>query len=132
MSAIKTPTKDQIMSKAPAKTEAKAETKSSVIKGDAAMAEFAPGRWAVLLKDEVVDIKQMAPGHKPELYGLEDSDHVGDYSIEQVPENVIIGMVRGGKHEAANGFGWKSAEDKAAKGNPIGQGAVRLADVGAD
>jgi hypothetical protein len=124
------------MSKAPAKTTAKAaadkpESKSSVIKGDASLSEFAPGRWAVLLKDEVIDIKQMAPGHKPSLYGLADSEHVDDYSVEQVPESVIIGMSRGGEFESVDGFGWKSAEDKAARGAPIGQGATRLADVGA-
>ncbi|WP_398469630.1 hypothetical protein [Tardiphaga sp.] len=118
------------MSKAPAK-KTTTETKSSVIKGDASLAEFAPGRWAVILKDEVIDIKQMAPGSKPKLFGLEDSEHASDYSIEQVPETVIIGMVRGGKFESADGFGWKSAEDKAARGSPIGSGAVSLADVGA-
>ncbi len=119
----------------------KSQSKSSLIKGGPALTEFTPGRWAVIMsvddkgdsRDEVIDIKQMAPGTVPSLYNLEDedNDNASKYSVEQVPADVIIGMRRGGSFETVNGFGWRDAEDKAVRGNPIGSGAVRLADVGA-
>jgi hypothetical protein len=128
------------MSKAPKATtnSTAASTAPRASKTDAALTEFTPGRWAVIMKvegkdsrEEVIDIKQMAPGAKPSLYGLADTDdkNTGNYSVEQIPDGVIIGMRRGGEFESADGFGWRDAEDKAARGGPIGSGAVRLADV---
>lgn len=127
------------MAKPAAKKPETAKRETLIIKGEAALKEFSPGRWATIFKvddndprEEVIDIKQMAPGTVPGLFGLEDSENADKYSIEQVPADVIIGMRRGGKFEAVQGFGWRDAEDKAVRGNPIGQGAARLADVGAE
>lgn len=111
-------------------TKAKAET----TKHEPALSKFSPGRWAIIMKvdgrdarEEVIDIKQMALGAKPELAA--DNENPDNYAIEQVPDSVIIGMRRGGKFEAAGGFGWRDAEDKAARGNPIGAGQTRIADA---
>jgi hypothetical protein len=51
------------------------------------------------------------------------------YSYQQVGPGVMIGMREGGEFESVDGFGWKDAADKAAHGNPAGQGAARLADM---
>lgn len=111
-----------------------AKSDASVLKGGASLKEFSPGRWAIIMKvddrdsrEEVIDIKQMAPGAKPELAA--DNQNPDNYAIEQVPDSVIIGMRRGGKFEAADGFGWRDAEDKAARGSPIGAGQTRLTDA---
>ena len=41
-------------------------------------------------------------------------------------------MRRCGGYESVHGFGWKDADDKAARGNPNGGGAARVADATTD
>lgn len=122
------------MTKAATKAKASSTKAETTSKHDPALTKFSPGRWAVIMKvdgrdarEEVIDIKQMAPGSKPEIDA--ENEHPENYAIEQVPDSVIIGMRRGGKFEAAGGFGWRDAEDKAARGNPIGAGQTRIADA---
>ena len=85
------------------------------------------------VRDEVINIAQFEPGHFPELPELEkdDAEYADKYSVEEVPEGVLIGMRRGGKYLSVAGFGWRDEADFAAHGSPAGQGSARLADVGA-
>lgn len=131
----------------------KSARKSAGAAADAAEKEnvrFAPGRWATIMKkgdefdkdnrEEVINISQMAPGFQPDTPGLDEpgrgrkgeevEDPSGDYSVEQVPEGVIIGMRRGGEYMAVAGFGFRDQEDYVSRGSPVGPGSTRLADVG--
>jgi hypothetical protein len=84
-------------------------------------------------REEVINIGQFEPGHRPDLGDLEaeGNKHADAYSVEEVPEGVLIGMRRGGSFNTVAGFGWRDAEDFAAHGSPAGQGAARLEDMGA-
>jgi hypothetical protein len=102
----------------------------------------ATNRWATLketdgifdkdLRKEVINISIMENG-PPEVdaeLAKEGNEEAADkYSYQQVGPGVMIGMREGGEFESVDGFGWKDAADKAAHGNPAGQGAARLADM---
>jgi hypothetical protein len=105
------------------------------------------GRWAIIksfdedsvggAREEVINICIMnPPGAPPEMPSISETDRRGnestageEYSAEQVPGGVMIGMVRGGPEDAVGGFGFP--EGSGGKGDRFGPGAVRLADAGA-
>jgi hypothetical protein len=108
---------------------------------DARAAAVATNRWATLKqtdgifdhdpRKEVINIAIMENG-PPEVdadLAREGNEAANDYSYQQVGPGVMIGMREGGEFESVDGFGWKDAADKAAHGNPAGQGAARLADM---
>lgn len=61
-------------------------------------------RYAVILKatGEVTEIKIMEGDNAPEING----DTAHNYLVEKVGPGVLIGMVRGGPNNAADGFGF--------------------------
>jgi hypothetical protein len=104
-------------------------------------AAVATNRWATLKetdgvfdkdpRKEVINISIMENG-PPEVdaeLAKEGNEAADGYSYQQVGPGVMIGMREGGEFESVDGFGWKDAADKAAHGNPAGQGAARLADM---
>ncbi|WP_024337993.1 hypothetical protein [Bradyrhizobium japonicum] len=104
-------------------------------------AAVATNRWATLKetdgifdkdpRKEVINISIMENG-PPEVDGslaAEGNENAEKYTYQQVGPGVMIGMREGGEFESVDGFGWRDAEDKAAHGNPAGQGAARLADM---
>jgi hypothetical protein len=86
-------------------------------------------RWAVTRKftrdedgkldrEEVISIASRDPWTgPPELPGLDGSDHAHKYSVIKVSAEVKIGMVRGGKVDASDGFGWQD-EGQRVRGKP--------------
>lgn len=104
-------------------------------------AAVATNRWATLKetdgifdkdpRKEVINISIMENG-PPEVdaeLAAEGNENADKYTYQQVGPGVMIGMREGGEFESVDGFGWRDAEDKAAHGNPAGQGAARLADM---
>lgn len=104
-------------------------------------AAVATNRWATLKetdgifdkdpRKEVINISIMENG-PPEVdadLAAEGNEQAEKYSYQQVGPGVMIGMREGGEFESVDGFGWRDAADKAAHGNPAGQGAARIADM---
>lgn len=125
----------------------KDESAGTEVHGLKAAAEnerYAPGRWMITKKideawdkkagsrEEIIDIKQMAPGTVPDLYDLAsgENENAGNYSVEPAVPGVQIGMVKGGEFEKVGDWGWYDAGHKAARGGS-GAGPTRLSDVGA-
>lgn len=96
----------------------------------------ASNRWATILKvddpkdprEEIINISLMEGGVPPAPNDLaeEGNEHASQYAYQRVAGGVIIGMRRGGEFESVDGFGWKDADDKAARGNPNGAGTTRV------
>jgi hypothetical protein len=96
----------------------------------------ASNRWATILKvedpkdprEEVINISLMEGNVPPAANDLaeEGNEHAAQYAYQRVAGGVVIGMRRGGEFESVDGFGWKDAADKAARGNPNGGGATRV------
>ncbi|MCA1467227.1 hypothetical protein I6F09_04910 [Bradyrhizobium sp. IC3195] len=48
----------------------------------------------------------------PPMPGLENSDLKDRYAAVEVPDGVVVGMIKGGPVDAAGGFGWPSVSDR--------------------
>jgi hypothetical protein len=106
-------------------------------------AAFAPGRVATIKtmddqfdkdkRDEILNISQLEPGAELDTSFLEEMDEAerGKYSFENISGGPIIGMRRGGKYMAVDGFGFRDEADFVSRGSPVGRGATRLKDAGA-
>jgi hypothetical protein len=80
-------------------------------------------RYAVILKEtgEVADIKIMEGDTAPEING----DVADKYEVVKVGGGVMIGMVKGGPNNAADGYGFPEGTNI---GDRHGTGATRIAD----
>lgn len=79
-------------------------------------------RYAVILKatNEVTEIKIMEGDNAPEING----DTAHNYIVEKVGPGVLIGMVKGGPNNAADGFGFPEGTNI---GDRHGSGATKVA-----
>ena len=89
-------------------------------------ANVTPGRWATIAlvpgdptgsgrdREEVINISMMIPPERPpELPGLAGAGPgvTNNYFLERVPEDVKIGMIRGGTVNPVGGFGYEGVGD---------------------
>lgn len=81
-------------------------------------------RWAVTkrieagedlkpARTEVISICSREAGSgPPPMPGLDNSDMKDRYAAVEVPDGVLIGMIKGGPVDTAGGFGWATVADR--------------------